>query len=53
MNIESRGIEITNRIEELDREIHQAELNSRYGWEYDTMKDEINKLERELIRLGY
>lgn len=53
MNIEARAIEVSNRIDELDREIHQAELNSRCGWEYDTMKAEINELERELISLGY
>ena len=53
MNIEARAIEIANRIEELDREIHQSELNSRYGWECDVMKEEQRELERELTSLGY
>lgn len=53
IDIEVRAIGITNRLDELEREIHQCELNSRYGWEYDNMKEEQRELERELIGLGY
>lgn len=53
MTIEERGLEILKRIEHLEREIHQCELNNRLGWEYEKMVEEVVDLSLELTILGY
>ena len=51
MTIESRGIYLTSKIDEVERELRIAELNDRI--EVEDLKSEIMEMESELRSLGY
>ncbi|HSQ90333.1 hypothetical protein [Romboutsia sp.] len=51
--LELKGMEISNRIDELEKELSQAKLNDRLNWEYESMQAEKMELENELRSLGY
>lgn len=53
MTIESKALEISQRISELERDIRFYELNNCDDKDLDICLDEKRELEAELRQLGY